>query len=423
MRRPLSELDGPARRFLAASAISFLGDGLRYAALPLLAARQGAGPAEFGVLLGAATLPFLVLGIFGGVLADRVRRRRLLLVCDGLRLAVLAGFVVCLATGQGGLPLLYAVAFLMGLFESVATSAAFAYLPSLVPEHLLERANAALSTSLLLGRQLLGPLAGTMLLGMGEVAPFAADAATFLLSGALLATIAAGTESVPKRGSGGGPSAVLADVRVSARWMRVTPHVLVIACSAGVINLFNSGALAVQPYFAEQVLSGSTYAYGLMMAGSALGGVAGAQVAGALAARLSSGRMVVVALAALGAGFGTVALVPHPLAVYTGLALTGAGFAVWGVATTSWRQRLTPPELMGRADALHRMISWGVNPLGSVLGGVVAVHLGAHGPFLLVAVAPLLLVPLFWNRVSGQAGPETETRSAEEPLADRSAGS
>ncbi|MFI8252889.1 MFS transporter [Streptomyces filamentosus] len=409
MLRNWAELDGPARRFLAASAVSFLGDGLRYAALPLLAARQGAGPAEFGVLLGAATLPFLVLGIFGGVLADRVRRRGLLLVCDGLRLAVLTVFVGCLVTGHAGLPLLYAVAFLMGLLESLATSAAFAYLPTLVPGHQLERANATLSTALLLGRQLLGPLAGAGLLGLGESLPFVVDAASFLLSGALLATVAAGLEDKPERRKGGGPAAVFADVRVSTRWMRVTPHVLVIACSAGVINLFNSGALAVQPYFAEHVLSGSAYAYGLMMASSALGGVAGAQAAGALATRLSSGRMVVVALAALGAGFGTVALLAHPLAVYAGLALTGVGFAVWGVATTSWRQRLTPHDLMGRADALHRMISWGVNPIGSLLGGLVAAHWGAHGPFLLVAVAPLLLIPLFWNRRADPAPGEPET--------------
>ncbi|MGW1796236.1 hypothetical protein ACWCQN_09580 [Streptomyces sp. NPDC001984] len=82
-----------------------------------------------------------------------------------------------------------------------------------------------------------------------------------------------------------------------------------------------------------------------------------------------------------------------------GPALTGAGFSVWGVATTSWRQRLTPDHLRGRADALHRMISLGINPVGSVLGGPMAARWGSRLPFFLVGCTPLLLIPLFLRRI------------------------
>lgn len=86
--------------FLAASLVSFVGDGIRYAALPLLATRSGAGRTALGLLRGFATLPFLVLGIFGGVLADRTRRRSLLVASDVIRFGLTGLFVLLIAPGM-----------------------------------------------------------------------------------------------------------------------------------------------------------------------------------------------------------------------------------------------------------------------------------------------------------------------------------
>ncbi|MFF3644035.1 MFS transporter [Streptomyces sp. NPDC002564] len=409
------------RFFLGASAVSFVGDGVRYAALPLLAAQAGAGAVGLGVLLGFATLPFLVLGIFGGVLADRMRRRSLLIACDALRFGITASFTVLVLLDVTHLPVLCAVAFLMGLLESVATSATFAFLPSLVRDKHLERTNGMSSTALMVGRQFLGPLLGAALVGIAPAAPFLVDAATFLISLLLVravpASVEAGPEAVEHRR---GPRAVLADVRVSTRWMRRTPHVLTIACTAGAINLFNMGALAIQPLFATEVLGGPAIVYGLMMAAAALGGVAGAQAAGRLAQSLTSSRMVCLALLCIGVGSLVVSAAPHQAVAYVGLMLSGFGFSTWGVATTSWRQRLTPDNLRGRADALHRMIAWGVNPAGSALGGLLASGGGARLPYLLVGIAPLLLLPLYARRndTATAAGPEDadHTTQQDEPL-------
>ncbi|MFE9439891.1 MFS transporter [Streptomyces sp. NPDC006602] len=199
MLRNWTELNKHAHLFIAASAVSFVGDGMRYAALPLLAAQQGAGPIGLGLLLGSATLPFLVLGVFGGVLADRVRRRSVLIACDALRFGIMGVFVLLLISGHTSLPLLYAVAFLMGLLESVATSATFAYLPPLVSEEHLERANAMSSTALLLGRQFIGPLLGAALLDAADALPFALDCLTFLVSVLLLGPLPRSLESKPER--------------------------------------------------------------------------------------------------------------------------------------------------------------------------------------------------------------------------------
>jgi MFS family permease len=402
------------RLFLGASLLSFLGDGVRYAALPLYAAKHGAGPSDLGLLLGFATLPFLLLGVFGGVLADRTRRRSLLISCDVIRLGITAAFTVAVATGQASLPVVFAMAFLMGLLETVATSATFAFIPMLAAPGELTRANGAFSTALLIGRQFVGPLIGAVLVDGSPSLPFALDGCTFLLSSIMLIAIATGRERKPAPGRIG-PAAVFQDIRDSARWMRSAPSILLIACSAGALNLFTMGALAIQPAYAQHILGGPDIAYGAMMASTALGGVVGAQGANLYSTRLSRGGAIAWSLVLMGGGYLAVAAAPHPLMAYAGLFVAGIGLSLWSVVTTTWRQRVAPAALHGRADALHRAISWGVNPVGSVMGGLLASHFGYRLPFLLVGVAPLLICPLFLRRRDGLGHPDGTGTVEERP--------
>jgi MFS family permease len=397
MRSSWFSLSRNLRLFLTASAVSFLGDGMRYAALPLLAVRRGAGPEELGLLLGFATLPFLVVGVFGGVLADRMSHRTLLISCDVLRSVLTAAFVIIVLSGHVLLPELYAVAFLMGSLESVATSATFAYVPYLAAGAELEQANSMSTTALVAGRMLIGPLAGAVLVEITPSLPFLLDGITFVLSAVLLTRIPS-RQADARRVNAAGARSVLADVLVSARWMRATPHILLIACSAAILNLFNMGALAVQPDYAEHVLKGSGIVYGAMMASPAVGGIVGAQGMRLLSTRLATGKLLALSLALVGGGYLIVAGAPQQVVAYLGLFIAGSGFAVWAVATTTWRQRVTPISLRGRADALHRVLSWGVNPIGSLLGGLVAARGGDRLPFLLAGLVPFLILPLFARR-------------------------
>lgn len=372
---------------------------MRYAALPLLAAANGAGAQGLGLLLGFATLPFLVLGLLGGVAADRLDRKRLLIGCDVLRVLISLGLTASVLAGHVPMVTLYAVAFLMGLLESVATSASFAYLPSLAEGDTLVSANAFSSSALMFGRQLIGPLMGAALIAVTPWLPFLLDGASFLVSGLLITTTAPHTSAVggPTLSRVAGLRGLLNDVRESATWMRATSGVLLIACSASVVNLFNMGALAIQAHYAMHVLHGAGWVYGLMMAAGALGGVAGAPLASKITRQRPLGLAAGAGLALVGVGYLGVAL-GFAASALAGLVVTGAGFALWNISTVTWRQRATPDHLLGRADALHRVISWGVLPLGSVLGGFLAARAGDRLPFLLAGVAPLLLSVLFVRR-------------------------
>lgn len=388
------------RLFLGASCLSFLGDGVRYAALPLYAAEHGAGPSDLGLLLGFATLPFLLLGVFGGVLVDRVRRRNILIYSDLIRVGITAAFTIAIATSQAPLTVVFIMAFLMGLLETVATSATFAFIPMIAIPGELTHANGTFSTALLIGRQFVGPLAGAALVAGFPSLPFALDGGTFLISSIMLIAITTGREREPATRRMG-PAVVFQDIRDSARWMRTTPSVLLIACSAGTINLFTMGALAVQPGYAQHVLGGPGIVYGAMMASTAFGGVIGAQGAAVYTRRLSVARTITWSLAVMGCGYLVVAVARHVVIAYAGLFLSGIGISLWNVVTTTWRQRVAPAALHGRADALHRAISWGVNPIGSVMGGLLAGVFGYRLPFVLVGLVTLLMCPIYMRPRDG----------------------
>jgi MFS family permease len=127
-----------------ASAVSNLGDGLRLAALPLLAATLTRDPGLVAGLTVMLWLPWLLLALVAGAVVDQVDRRRLMAAAQGLRMMVVALLGVAVWMGWAGLPLLYAVAFLLGTAETLFDTASQAIIPSVVAPPQLERANARL---------------------------------------------------------------------------------------------------------------------------------------------------------------------------------------------------------------------------------------------------------------------------------------
>lgn len=396
------------RLFWLASALSFVGDGFRYAALPLLATRLGAGPGELGVLLAVATLPFLVIGLAGGILVDRLPRRVVLLACDGTRIVAMAAFVAMVVTGTATLPVLFALAFLMGACETVATSATFALLPGLLPDRLLGRANALTSSALITGRQLAGPMLGAVLIGVAPALPFALDGVTFVLSFLLIFAIRVSEQARPVPKGRGRLAGMRDDLAESARWIKSTPHMLYLVLVGATVNFVNMGALAEQPRFVEHELGQPAIGYGILMASAAVGGLLGSPIAGRLTERVTVFQSVGAGLLLVGGGYLLAGTAVLPAQAYLGVGLTGIGFAVWNVAVVTWRQRVTPDELRGRADAVSRFMSWGILPLGSLVGGLLASVFNARAPFLVAGVVPLLLsVPFaLRNRRSAVGQPE-----------------
>ena len=182
-------LGGRYWRLWSASTASALGDGLRRVALPLLAVQLSTDPRQVALVAAAGTVPWLVFGLPVGALVDRWDRRRPVWVVDLLRTLTVAVLAGAAAAGALSVALLAGVAFVLGTGELFAESAALALVPQLVASFQLERANGRLQAGEVTAGQFAGQGLGGVLFAVALALPFALDAATFLLSAALVFTL------------------------------------------------------------------------------------------------------------------------------------------------------------------------------------------------------------------------------------------
>ncbi|MFD8379456.1 MFS transporter [Streptomyces sp. NPDC059679] len=176
-------------RLWGAAVVSRFGDALRGAALPLLAVSLTDSPVLVSLVTACGFLPWLLFGLLGGAIADRVDQRRAMWAVDVARGVLMAAFAVAVWLGHATIGLLLALAFALTTLQTLFDNAATALLPSVVAPDGLSRANARLMT----GQEVMGRFVGAPLvpvaLGLGAAVPYAADAATYLAAAALVASL------------------------------------------------------------------------------------------------------------------------------------------------------------------------------------------------------------------------------------------
>ncbi|MFI7574506.1 MFS transporter [Micromonospora sp. NPDC049497] len=366
----------PARDFRllwSATVASRFGDALRTPALALLAATVTRDPRVIAAVAVAGQVPPLLLGLLGGVYADRWDRRRTMALVDGGRAVVVAGLAVAVALGRGGMVALLVTAFLLAALGTLFDAAAFAMLPSVVPPEDLPRANGRLAAGTAVAGGLIGAPAAGVLFGAAAPLPFAANALTFTLAALLTLTL---TRTRRTGGAGARGRGVWGEGLEGLRFVRgdgvLWPLTLVTAGS----NLAIGGLLAVLVLYALEVLRVPPAGYGLFAATAVVGGVVGALGAGRLAARLGTLpalRVVLVAQTVALVGF---ALARHPVAGGVALAVFAAGGAVWNSLRAAYGQRHVPPDLLGRVGAAQRLVGLVTAPVGAALAGLAGAAYG-----------------------------------------------
>ena len=177
------------RWLLGATWVSNVGDGIALAAGPLLVASQTDN--AMLVALGAALqrVPWLVLGLYAGALADRVDRRRMIMIADGLRAVVVVGLCLIIATGLVNIAAVLAAMLLLGIAEVFVDTSSQTLLPMVVDHDDLGIGNARLAGGFLVGNQIVGPPLGAFLFAVGMAAPFVIQALLIALSVILVAQI------------------------------------------------------------------------------------------------------------------------------------------------------------------------------------------------------------------------------------------
>ncbi|MFG1702025.1 MFS transporter [Nonomuraea sp. M3C6] len=435
----------------SSTALSNLADGVLKVGAPLLAVSMTRSPTLVSLVGAAATAPWLLFALHAGAIADRADRRRIMVLANTARTAILAATALLAALGVLDLWVLLAAVLLASVSEVFADVSAQSILPMTVPQEHLTRANGRVSTAQMIGNDFVGaPVAGLLVAALPAVI-FGAPAllygvagllllgmrGTFALAGSRRGDRPSDPADSPTGGADAGadgpthadprmhgypseaaghrtshdPSGSPADRRrtlwqdigEALRYLWSHRVLRSLAITAGLLNLANAAYFAVFVLWAVgdgSMIGLEPSEYGLMTTAFAVGAVFGSLLSGR-AARLFGefgtlvGAWLITSLLLL-----VPMIVPSPWTLYPTAVLWGVTGAAGNVLVISIRQRLIPAELLGRVNSAYRLVGMGGMPLGAALGGVVAEFAGLGAVLAGATGVCLLAVGLVWRALS-----------------------
>lgn len=371
--------------------ISEIGSQISILAIPLAAViTLAATPFQVGLLGTLQFLPFLAVGLVAGVWVDRLPRRRILIAADCGRLVALGSIPLVAALHHLTIWQLYAVALVSGTLTVFFDVAYQSYLSSLVDRDQLVSGNARLTFSSATA-EFAGPGLGGLLVGW-LTAPIAvvADAVSYGMSVISLLLIRR-KEAAPARGE---RRSLLRELGEGLRYVLGHRVLRLIAACTGTSNLFAHMAMAVVIVYAVREIGLSPAQIGLWFALGSLGGIAGAAVAGRVAARLGTGPTLIVTILSGQAAWLIIPAAPKSLALplFIVSGVIGSLGIAYNITQVSLRQAITPQRLQGRMNATIRFLVWGPNPVGAFIGGVLGGAIGLHATLWVAAIGGLLAI-------------------------------
>jgi predicted MFS family arabinose efflux permease len=397
------------QKLWAGQTVSLLGSALTNFALPTLAVLVlHASAPQVGALAALQMLPFPVLGMFVGVLADRYSRRRMMLVSDWIRFLVLASVPIAALAGHLSLPLLYVVALVSGTASVFFGIAYQSYLPVVVSSEELTAANAKLEFSNS-GSQMAGSaLGGLIVQWIGAVAAIGVDAFSYLVSAVTLSLIR------KREPAHDGPRLTVRqgfrEIGEGLRFVVGSRDLRWVALSTATVNAGGAIVNAVILIYAYRMLRLQPGWLGVAFGVAEIGFI-GALFATKLRARFGLRRVLIgaVLFGSLGGGVYLLAALGLPyvtMAVAT--AISAVTIPIYNVNQISYRQALTDIRMQGRVNATMRTFVWGTLPVGSLVGGYLGSVVGITQTIVigtvLWAVAALWLLPFHerdrWSTVA-----------------------
>ncbi|HEV7196970.1 MAG TPA: MFS transporter [Pedococcus sp.] len=383
------------RWLLASSWVSNVGDGIALAAGPLLVASQTHNPVLVGLAALLQRVPWLVFGLWAGALADRLDRRRVVIIADLLRTAVIAVLCVAILSHQVSIALVLIAMALYGTAEVFADSSTGTLLPMLIDRADLGVGNARLQAGFLTANQLVGPPVGAFLFAAGMVWPFVVQVVCAALGVVLIARIATQRGGVRDHTT----THVRADIVEGLRWIRSNAPVRTLAVVILVFNVTWGAGWSILVLYSLDHLHLGDVGFGLLTTAAALGGLAGTGGYGWLERH--------VALATLMRACLLLEVLTH-----LALALTSTGWVamaimvvfgcyafVWGALSQTVRQRAVPTEFQGRVGSVYGVGVFLGLVVGQGLGGVIAQEWGLTAPFWFAFVGSGLTLAVVWRQL------------------------
>jgi MFS family permease len=376
-------------------AVSTLGTNISLLALPLLVLALTHSPALAGLLAAARQLPYLLVSLPAGALVDRWNRKRTMIFCDIVRWVALGSVPLIWALGHLTTIQLFLVALIEGTAYVLFSLAQISALPLLVEPAHLPQAYALDTTAEYLGT-LVGPALGAFLIGLapdvvaGAILAYFVDSCSYLVSLSSLLCVRSSFQQ--ERAVSGTPRRLLPEIAAGLHFLWSRSNLRALAALTACSNFLQAPVDLALIVLAQGRLHLSVQSIGLIVSAGGVGGLLGSLVAPWLHDRLRCGQILLLSLAAwIGAALVLTFAVWPPL-LLVGRLLFSLTWPAYGVAVVSYRLQMTPDALQGRVNSAFRNLTYGSEPLGSALGGLLLISLGAQAVFGLMAAGLIVCV-------------------------------
>lgn len=391
----VTRLSSDFNKLWAGQTVSLLGSALTMFALPTLAVLLlHATPVQVGALAALQTLPFPILGMLVGVLADRLSRRKIMIVADIVRFAALSTIPLTALFGVLKMPQLYAVSLVTGCASAFFGITYQSYLPVIVKTDRLTDANIKLEFSNS-GTAMAGSaLAGALVQWVGAAAAIAFDAFTYVVS--VISLLLIGSPEPVHEGPALSVPQAFREMVEGLNIVVRSSDLRWISCATATVNFGGGMVNAVFLIYAYRILHLQPGLLGLVD-GLAEIGFVGALLSARVRKRLGLRLTLIVALIIGGVAAGCMLLAqtlqPYAVLFFT-TAVVAVTIPIYNVNQISYRQALVDVRMQGRMNATMRTFVWGTVPVGSFAGGYLGAAIGV--PATIAVGAALSIVSAIW---------------------------
>ncbi|WP_314503467.1 MFS transporter [uncultured Microbacterium sp.] len=395
------------RNFLtmwSGQAFSQFGAQITELAVPVLAVLLlNASEFEVGVLTAANVAAFLIVGLPAGAWIDRMRKRHVMIWADAVRAVALGTVPLLWMLGMLQIWHLVAVSLIMGVATVFFDVSYQSLIPSLVRSRQIAEANGKLeSTQQIAG--LTGPAVGGWLIG-AITAPLAivVTVGTYVVS--LVALIFTRDHEVRRAPEDHQP--ILTEIGEGLRWVFGNPLLRRIVATTGFANLFSTLSFTLLPIYLLRILEFTPAQMGIVFSLGAVGGLLGAIATPRIVKRFGEARTLPISVIGFSVApllLPVATLVPSiafPFLVVQSF-LTSFTVLLYNITQVTFRQRITPPRLLGRMNASIRFCVWGVMPIAALIAGALGTWIGVVPTLWIAAVLELfaglfIIIGPFWN--------------------------
>jgi MFS family permease len=373
--------------FYAGQAFSYVGDGLRLIAIPLLVYHLTGSALSVGVTYALELGPFAIFGLVGGSLADRLDRRKLMIVCDFVRFLVMALFALGYAFGFLTLPMLYGGIVVLSIAAACFLGGQSSSIPYLIGKDRATKAMSALLAAEQISQTIVPPIGGALFALLGPLPALAGNAFTYLVSQGSLAAI----ETLGPAKPSGLPTLaeIGADIGVGFRQLWRDAGARALSILLFFFNLFGWMIGAVFIPFLKRDFGASDTVVGYALGVGAIGAAIGSWLAGKVPASWPFGRVIAISFAVDALMFVPVMFTNRLDVAIAFLSLTNVCVLFEIAQIIGWRMRVTPEHLVGRLFGATRLVVLiGAVP-GTLIGGALADRYGARAPIIVAGLGYL----------------------------------